>query len=82
MFITAFRIEGKNKSIVDYSKISICQSLKMCIVCIYHLESPLSIHIAPALQVLSSGRCRTSWAAGQCHETTTTRQAASQTGAA
>lgn len=34
-----------------------------------------------SLQVLSSGRCRTSWAAGQCHETTTTRQAASQTGA-
>lgn len=35
-----------------------------------------------AVQVLSSGHCRTSWAAGQCHETTTTRQAASPTGAA
>lgn len=36
----------------------------------------------PAPQVLSSGRCKTSWAADRCHETTTTRRAASQTGVA
>lgn len=44
---------------------------------------PHSVFIPPpALQVLSLGHCRTSWAAGRCRGTTTTRRAASQTGAA
>lgn len=38
--------------------------------------------LLPAVQVLYLGHFRTSWAAGLCHGTTTTRQVASRTGVA